>query len=66
MNDFRSFFGLAKHKHFEDINADPGVADALRDLYEDPNMVELYSGLLCEGNGRNLVPGTSGPNKGDL
>ena len=62
MNEFREFFGLPKHQHFEDINADSGVTDALRDLYDDPDMVELYPGLLCEGKGRCLDPGTLGPN----
>lgn len=27
-------------------------------------MVELYPGLFCEGKGRCLDPGTSGPNNG--
>ena len=62
LNEFREFFGLPRHKHFEDINEDSGITDALRDLYDDPDMVELYPGLLCEGKGRCLDPGTLGPN----
>ena len=62
LNEFREFFGLERHKHFEDINEDTGITDALRDLYEDPDMVELYPGLMCEGKGRCLDPGTTGPN----
>ncbi|MCJ1476683.1 hypothetical protein MMC13_005351 [Lambiella insularis] len=61
LNEFREFFGLERHKHFEDINADKGISGALRDLYDDPHMVELYSGLVCEGAGRCLDPGTNGP-----
>ena len=62
LNEFRQFFGLPKHKTFEDINKEPKITDALRDLYEDPDMVELYPGLMCEGDGRCLDPGTMGPN----
>ncbi|TAQ84346.1 hypothetical protein B7494_g7332 [Chlorociboria aeruginascens] len=64
LNEFREFFGMERHKHFEDINEDPGIINALRDLYEDPDMVELYPGLMCEGSGRCLDPGVSGPNNG--
>lgn len=62
LNEFREFFGLEKHKHFEDINKDKEISGALRDLYEDPDMVELYPGLMCEGEGRCLDPGVTGPN----
>ncbi|MCJ1465542.1 hypothetical protein MMC07_004160 [Pseudocyphellaria aurata] len=64
LNEFRDFFGLKRHERFEDINEDKGITNALRDLYDDPDMVELYPGLLCEGKGRCLDPGTSGPNNG--
>ena len=43
LNEFRELFGLERHKHFEDINEDKGITNALRDLYEDPDMVELRS-----------------------
>ncbi|ORY11777.1 heme peroxidase [Clohesyomyces aquaticus] len=56
LNEIRQFFGLPKHERFEDINSDPLVQDRLRDLYEDPDMVELYPGFLCEGQARNLDP----------
>lgn len=71
LNEFRQFFGLPKHTRFEDINGDKNVQDALRDLYGDPDMVELYPGLFCEGGGdydpqtgksSKLDPGTSCPN----
>ena len=38
LNEFREFFGLERHKTFEDINEDEEVANNLRDLYEDPGM----------------------------
>jgi len=71
LNEFRGFFGLPKHTRFEDINGDKNIQDALRDLYGDPDMVELYPGLFCEGGGdydpqtgksSKLDPGTSCPN----
>ena len=51
LNEFREFFGLSRHKSFENINGNPKVQERLRNLYEDPDMVELYPGLFCEGNG---------------
>lgn len=59
LNEFRAFFGLPKHKTFADINDDKDIQQKLRDLYEDPDMVELYPGLVVEGKGRCLDPGTS-------
>ena len=51
LNEFREFFGLSRHKTFQDINGNPKIQERLRALYEDPDMVELYPGLFCEGNG---------------
>ena len=51
LNEFREFFGLSRHKTFQDINGNPKIQQRLRNLYEDPDMVELYPGLFCEGNG---------------
>ena len=61
LNEFRQFFGMSRHTHFEDVNSDPGIQQALRDMYEDPDMIELYPGLMCEGKERCLDPGTSCP-----
>lgn len=63
LNEFRSFFGLSVHKTFEDINGDPDIAKKLQAIYRHPDQVELYPGLVCEGQGRCLDPGTNGPNK---
>jgi hypothetical protein len=60
LNEFRSFFGLSVHKTFEDINDDPVIARKLEDIYRHPDQVELYPGLVCEGQGRCLDPGTRG------
>lgn len=48
LNEFRTFFGLTKHETFESINKDVDVADQLRHLYEHPDFVELYPGLVVE------------------
>lgn len=48
LNEFRTFFGLTKHETFESINKNADVADQLRHLYEHPDFVELYPGLVVE------------------
>ena len=57
LNEFRAFFGLEPHKTFESINRDPEVADALRQLYDQPDFVELYPGLVAEEGKVPMVPG---------
>ncbi|KAI1497119.1 linoleate diol synthase precursor [Biscogniauxia marginata] len=48
LNEFRQYFGLKKHETFEDINPDPVVASKLMALYDSPDAVELYPGLVAE------------------
>ena len=60
LNEVREFFGLKRHEHFEDINADPEIADILRDLYDHPDMVELYPGLFVEEAKARMDPGCGG------
>lgn len=48
LNEFRRFFGLKQHDTFESINPDPVVAQQLKNLYEQPDRVELYPGLVAE------------------
>ncbi|KKY29272.1 putative fatty acid oxygenase [Phaeomoniella chlamydospora] len=57
LNEFRKFFGLAPHESFESINKDPKVADTLKHLYEHPDFVELYPGIVCEDAKMPMVPG---------
>ncbi|KAI5837020.1 heme peroxidase [Morchella snyderi] len=57
LNEFREFFALKPHKTFEDINPDPKVADTLRQLYDHPDYVELYPGLVAEADKKPMVPG---------
>lgn len=48
LNEFRAFFGLKRHETFKDINSDDEIAGILEKLYTDPDMVELYPGLMIE------------------
>ena len=60
LNDFREFFGMKRHKTFEDLTKNEEIQHALRDLYDHPDKVELYPGVFCEGDsGMNLDPGPS-------
>jgi Animal haem peroxidase len=58
LNEFRRFFGLVEHKTFEDINPDPKIAKSLRQLYDHPDYVELYPGLIIEEPKKEMVPGS--------
>ena len=60
LNDFRDFFGLGRHESFESITKNVEVQNALRDLYEHPDEVELYPGVFCESDeNMNVDPGPS-------
>jgi len=57
LNEFRKFFGLKPHDTFESINKDPVVCDQLRRLYEHPDYVEMYPGIVAEEAKEPMVPG---------
>ncbi|KAL4896758.1 heme peroxidase [Aspergillus ambiguus] len=57
LNELRKFFKLKPYQTFEEINSDPSVADALRHLYDHPDNVELYPGLVAEEAKEPMVPG---------
>jgi len=57
LNEFRRHFGLKPYERFEDINSDPYVADQLRHLYEHPDFVELYPGVVAEEAKSPMTPG---------
>ncbi|OJJ87377.1 peroxidase/cytochrome P450 family protein [Aspergillus glaucus CBS 516.65] len=57
LNEFRKFFGLKAYDSFEEINSDPDVADSLRHLYEHPDFVELYPGIVSEEAKEPMIPG---------
>lgn len=57
LNEFRKFFGLKPHETFEEINSDPEISAQLRHLYEHPDYVELYPGIVSEEAKEPIVPG---------
>lgn len=57
LNEFRKHFGLKPYDTFEELNSDPEVAGCLRHLYEHPDFVELYPGLVAEEAKEPMVPG---------
>lgn len=57
LNEFRQFFALKPYATFEDINPNPEVANTLRQLYDHPDYVELYPGLVAEADKQPMVPG---------
>ncbi|CRK31341.1 hypothetical protein BN1723_015743 [Verticillium longisporum] len=58
LNEFREFFKLKPYSSFADVNPDPSIAEALEALYEHPDNIELYPGLLAEDSKKELVPGS--------
>ena len=58
LNEFRQYFGLEPHRTFDSINSDPIVAEQLKHLYEHPDLVELYPGLVVEEAKKPLCPGS--------
>ena len=58
LNEFRHFFGLVQHKTFEQVNSDPEMQKNLRQLYEHPNEIELYPGILIENTKILMTPGS--------
>lgn len=49
LNEFRQFFGLEPHKTFRDVNEDLHIQEALENLYDSPDMIEMYPGIFIEG-----------------
>ncbi|KAK8078122.1 hypothetical protein PG996_004292 [Apiospora saccharicola] len=58
LNEFRTFFGLKPHATFEEVNSDPAVANHLKALYEHPDYVELYPGVVVEESKPVMNPGS--------
>ncbi|KAF2497886.1 hypothetical protein BU16DRAFT_548887 [Lophium mytilinum] len=57
LNEFRKYFGLTPHESFESINPDKDVAEQLKNLYETPDQVEIYPGIVVEEAKKPLAPG---------
>lgn len=58
LNEFRQHFGLRPHRTFDDITQNKEVADALKHLYDTPDNVELYPGLVVEDAKEAMLPGS--------
>lgn len=58
LNEFRQFCQLKPHETFEDINPDPEIAQTLRNMYDHPNLVEMYPGLMVEDAKKPMAPGS--------
>ena len=58
LNEFRRHFKLAPHKTFEEINPDPLVAEQLKRLYDHPDFVEIYPGIIVEEAKEPVKPGS--------
>ena len=58
LNEFRKFFKLQPYKEFSDITTDQEVARSLKALYQHPDYVELYPGLVAEDAKKPLAPGS--------
>lgn len=58
LNELRKFMQLTPHKSFRDINSDPDVQAALESLYKDPDLVEMYPGVVFEESKKPVYPGS--------
>lgn len=57
LNELRRFLGLVEHKTFEEINPDARISQALRQLYDHPDNVEMYPGMMIEYTKKPMAPG---------
>lgn len=58
LNEFRKYFGLEPHTSFDDITSDKYVAEQLKHLYDHPDKVEMYPGLVVEDAKKPMAPGS--------
>ncbi|WPH04110.1 putative hem peroxidase superfamily, hem peroxidase, animal-type, cytochrome P450 superfamily [Acrodontium crateriforme] len=58
LNEFRKHFALEPHRKFSDITDNVEVQEALKHLYDTPDNVELYPGLVVEDAKKPIVPGS--------
>jgi linoleate 8R-lipoxygenase / 9,12-octadecadienoate 8-hydroperoxide 8R-isomerase len=57
LNEFRHFFGLVQHKEFKDVTSNEEMAKVLAQLYDHPDNIELYPGILIENTKTPMTPG---------
>lgn len=58
LNEFRKYFNLKPWTSFKEMNPDEEVAEQLERLYEHPDNVELYPGIILEGAKIPMKPGS--------
>lgn len=58
LNEFRKYFHLEPHNTFEDITSDKYVQEQLRHLYDHPDKVEIYPGIVVEDAKKPMAPGS--------
>jgi len=58
LNEFRKYFGLEPHTSFDDITSDKYVAEQLKHLYDHPDKVEIYPGIVVEDAKKPMDPGS--------
>ncbi|KAJ5748816.1 uncharacterized protein N7511_010512 [Penicillium nucicola] len=57
LNEFRKHFGLKTYDTFEEVNSNPEIAETLRHLYDHPDYIELYTGIVSEEAKEPMIPG---------
>lgn len=58
LNEFRKYFKLEPHNTFEDITSDKYVQEQLKHLYDHPDKVEIYPGIVVEDAKKPMAPGS--------
>lgn len=58
LNEFRKYFKLEPHRTFEDITSDKYVQEQLKHLYDHPDKVEIYPGIVVEDGKKPMAPGS--------
>ncbi|KAH7090215.1 heme peroxidase [Paraphoma chrysanthemicola] len=58
LNEFRKYFHLEPHNTFEDITSDKYVQQQLKHLYDHPDKVEIYPGIVVEDAKQPMAPGS--------
>ncbi|KAF2263245.1 heme peroxidase [Lojkania enalia] len=58
LNEFRKYFDLEPHRTFDDITSDKYVQEQLKHLYDTPDKVEIYPGIVVEDAKKPLAPGS--------
>jgi hypothetical protein len=58
LNEFRKHFKLEPHRTFADITSDKYVQEQLKHLYDHPDKVEIYPGIVVEDAKQPMVPGS--------